>query len=406
MQLLPMCFPIGFMRLNKPTVAKLQMPAGKTDVIVFDDTLPGFGIRLRAGGKRTWIAQYRVGTKQRRIVLGNCEALDADAARARAREALARVHLGSDPQAEKVEKRQQASITLQVVAEQYLAGYAANRLKPRSLVEVERHLRSHWAPLGETGIDGLKRAMVSARLAEIAKNNGPFAANRARAALSAMYSWAIGEGLAHSNPVAGTHRATEEVSRDRVLTDEELTLVWQLAGPGDFGAIVRLLILVGSRREEVGAMTWSEITGDVWRIAAERSKNRHAHDVPLSPPALSILNALPRMVDRDLVFGSRDGPFSGWSASKAKLDERMLAALKERHGKAARLTPWRLHDLRRTAATRMIDIGVLPHIVEATLNHISGHRAGVAGVYNRAIYAAEKRAALALWGAHVEKLTR
>ena len=400
-----MCFPIGNMRLNKPNVAKLELPAGKADIIYFDDALPGFGVRLRSGGKRTWIAQYRLGTKQRRIVLGNCEALDADAARTRAKEALAKVQLGSDPQREKAEKRTQASVTLKVVSEQYLTGYAANRLKPRSLVEVQRHLRSHWAPLAETGIDGLKRAAVSARLAAIARDNGPFAANRARAALSAMYTWAIGEGLAHANPVAGTHRATAEVSRDRVLSDEEIEMVWNHAGPGDFGAIVRLLTLTGCRREEVGAMLWSEVTGDTWRIGAERSKNHQAHDVPLSKAARAILAERPRLVDRDLVFGSR-GPFQGWSTSKAYLDERMLAGLKERHGKTAKLLPWRLHDLRRTSATRMVDLGVLPHVVEAVLNHISGHRAGVAGVYNRSSYGPEKRAALELWGERVEDLTK
>ena len=125
----------------------------------------------------------------------------------------------------------------------------------------------------------------------------------------------------------------------------------------------------------------------------------------MSPQALDALSAVPRAASaRDLVFGSRAGPFSGWSKAKAELDGRMLAALRKRHGSKARLAPWRLHDLRRTTATRMVDLGVLPHVVEAVLNHISGHRGGVAGVYNRASYGPEKRAALALWGERVPEL--
>lgn len=391
------------LKLTKTNLAKFAYPEGKAEHILYDEDIAGFGIRMHPSGRRTWFVQFRIGSKQRRMTLGTLDKVDPDEARRRARDALAKAQLGNDPQAEKVEKQAQASSTLKLVAETYLERYASKRLKPRTLVEVKRHLRSHWSPLSAIGVDSVTRAAVSKRLGEIAEQNGPFAANRARAALSAMYSWAIGEGLAHINPVAGTHRATEEVSRERVLTSDELALVWTHAGHGDFGAIVRLLILTGARREEVGAMRWSEVSADTWRLPAERSKNRQAHNVPLSSEALAVLGELTRQEDRDLIFGSRTGPFQGWSGSKSRLDGQMLAALKKKNGNAAKLMPWRLHDLRRTAATRMVDLGVLPHIVEAVLNHISGHRGGVAGVYNRATYDPEKRAALALWGEHVGK---
>ena len=185
-----------------------------------------------------------------------------------------------------------------------------------------------------------------------------------------------------------------------MLSDEELRLVWSCAGEnGDYGAIIRLLILTGQRREEVGAMRWSELDLDksLWRIEAERTKNGLPHDVPLSDVALDLLAAHGRREGRDLVFGSREGPFQGWGNAKIALEGRIRAKLGEKSG----LKPWRLHDLRRTAATRMNELGVLPHVVEAVLNHISGHKAGVAGVYNRASYAAEKRQALDLWAAHV-----
>ena len=290
------------------------------------------------------------------------------------------------------------------MVERYLAERAAKRLKPRSFEEVERHLKKHWSALSGLPIRSVTRSDVAAQLGRIAKDNGPFASNRARAALSAFFSWAIGEGLADATPVLGTNKATEEISRDRVLSGEELPAIWNEAGGGDYGAIVRLLILTGQRREEVGGMLWSEIDLDKrsWRIDAERTKNGLAHEVPLSSPAAEILRARERS-GRALVFGSRDGPFQGWSNAKSALDKRIVAKLRETGANGAP-KPWRLHDIRRTVATRMADLGVQPHVIEAVLNHVSGHKAGVAGVYNRASYTAEKRYALDIWSAHVADL--
>ncbi len=146
---------------------------------------------------------------------------------------------------------------------------------------------------------------------------------------------------------------------------------------------------------------WPEINkvAATWSIAPTRTKNGLPHVVPLSSTAIELL-ATQRVLDgRELVFGSRDGPFQGWSNAKAALDLRITAT-----NGGTPIKPWRLHDLRRTVATRLGDLGTLPHVVEAVLNHVSGHRAGVAGIYNRAVYSAEKREALELWSAHVEKL--
>ena len=244
------------MKLTKAIVAGLALPQGKSEMIVFDEALPGFGLRIRSGGKRSWIAQYRLGSKQRRVTIGSVETLDADEARRRAKSALSKAHLGTDPQLEKAEARAQAAVTLGRVVEDYLARYAAKRLKPRTLNDVERYLRQHWGTLSALPIRKVTRADVAARLASIAEDNGRFAANRARAALGSFYAWAIAEGLTDANPVVGTRKAVDEIRRDRVLTDEELSLIWRQAGEGDYGAIVRLLILTGQRREEVAAMTW------------------------------------------------------------------------------------------------------------------------------------------------------
>jgi len=390
------------MKLNRVNVERLALPAGVNDRIIFDDGLPGFGLRIRDGGKRTWIVQYRVGAKQRRVTLGTVKTLNADEARKRARNALSKVHLGHDPQIEKGETRTQSVITLAAIAERYLEERAANRLKPKTLAEVTRSLRDHWKPLHRLPLAKVARVNVAGELGRIAKEHGPIAANRSRAYLSTLYAWAIGEGLADANPVVGTNKSGEEVSRDRVLDDGELRLVWSCAGDGDYGAIVRLLILLGQRREEVAAMRWSELDLDkrLWRLGGERTKNALPHDVHLPDAAIDILTLhgrrAARSKQRSLVFGEGVGPFQGWSNAKTALDKRLQAA--------SMVAPWRLHDLRRTAATGMADLGVQPHVVEAVLNHVSGHKAGVAGVYNRSSYAADKSAALTLWASHVTTL--
>jgi integrase len=392
------------MKLTKANTEQLALPPGSRDKIFFDDELRGFGLRLRDGGKRSWIAQYRVGAKQRRVTIGTVETLDPATARQRAKEVLAKVQLGHDPQIEKTERRAQASVTVGAMAERYLAERAAKRLKPRSYEEVARHLKKHWATLAEAPVRRVTRADVAIQLGHIARDSGPFASNRARAALSAFFSWAIGEGLVDATPVLGTNKATEEISRDRVLTSVELGAIWKETGEGDYAAIVRLLILTGQRREEVGGILWSEINtkAAVWAIGAERT-------VPLSTPALSLLSGLERRTGRDLVFGAGDGAFQGWSNAKGALDKRVsdhLAKDEQPPPKVNRpqLKPWRLHDIRRTVAIGLADLGVQPDVIEAVLNHVSGHKAGVAGVYNRASYAAEKRAALTLWGNHVMSL--
>lgn len=389
------------MKLTKANVDRVALPVGKSEIIIFDDALPGFGLRIRSGGKRTWIAQYRIGSKQRRVTIGTVETLDAEKARQRAKSTLAKVHLGTDPQLEKAEARAQAAVTFNSIAGHYLAQYAAKRLKPGTLKDVDRYLRRHFASFSLRPVRGITRADVAARLTHITVEHGEFAANRARSALSSLYAWAIAEGLVDSNPVLGTRKPIDEKARDRILTDDELRLIWVHAGDGDFSEIVRLLILTGQRREEVAAMTWDELDfADLtWRIPGDRTKNARAHEVPLSPSAVNILGSRRRNSQRALVFGSR-GPFSGWSKAKLALDARISSA---RGGHP--LPPWRVHDIRRTAATALADAGVLPHVVEAILNHVSGSKAGVAGIYNRSSYSTEKRAALSLWSNRVMTLT-
>ena len=207
----------------------------------------------------------------------------------------------------------------------------------------------------------------------------------------------MGEGLAEHNPVIGVNRAKENV-RERVLDAKELRLLWCALPDNDYGAIVKLLILTGQREGEIAGLRRSESREDAILLPGSRTKNHRQHLVPLSAVARAIIDdQLARQLDdkRELIFGRSQGPFSGWSKSKKRLE----AAIKSANGKA--FPHWQLHDLRRSFATHAAGIGIQPHIVESILNHQSGFRSGVAGVYNRATYDAEKRTALDRWAEHL-----
>jgi integrase len=381
------------MKLTQNSVARFKMPAGKTEHIEFDDDMHGFGLRVRAGGKaehRTFIAQYKIGEKHRRITLGNASKVTLENARREAKKIFGKVALGADPANDKAEARQAASHTLDAAIKRYLEARIGD-MKPASYEQAKIHLEKHWSPLHSLALGSIARANVAPVVTTIAKERGPIAANRARATLSALFVWAIGEGLCDNNPVVGTNKQ-EENSRSRVLSEAEAAAVWLAAPEKDYGRIVRLLLLTGCRRDEIGSLRWSEIDLEARTITlpGERTKNGRPHVVPLSDSAIAIIAAIPRR-DREHVFGQGRGGFSGWSKAKAALDE--SAKLKE---------AWTLHDLRRTAATIMADrLGVQPHIIEALLNHVSGHKAGVAGIYNLAAYEKEKAEALKLWASHL-----
>lgn len=413
------------MKLNDKTVADLSLPEGKSELIVFDDDLPGFGVRLRAGGKRTWVVQYRVGRKQRRKTIGAVTpTMNAAKARKAADIDLANVKRGGDPQAAKVEQRAKAADTFGVVAAQFLSRQK-ERLRPRSYVQVAAHMGKHWANFKGVSIHEIEKRAIAARLVKIADERGDIAANRARATLTTFFTWAISSGIVAANPALGTPLQGDEKARDHVIgkavggvkgQDDDLALadIWHACLDDDFGRAVKLLILTAVRRDEVGGMLRAELnlSTRMWHIGVARTKNKQEHDVPLSDLAIGIIEAALAQEGREsraVVFGygarARGAPdrgFAGWGKAKRELDARIDKA-RMAAGRGP-IDPWRLHDLRRTAATQMAELGVQPHIIEELLGHISGHKAGVAGIYNRASYAAEKRQALDMWAAHVEGL--
>jgi integrase len=244
----------------------------------------------------------------------------------------------------------------------------------------------------------IDRRTIAVRLGEIETASGPVARNRVRSSLSAFFSWAIKEGLLEINPVTGTGKADEGGSRERTLSQAELTALLKSLGQDQFSEIIRLLILTGQRREEIGGLLWTEINfdRDLIVLPPARTKNNRQHELPLSAQARAILKRQPdQELGRDQVFGMGEGGYSGWSDAKAALDLRLSPKIAE----------WRLHDLRRSAATIMGELGVLPHIIEAILNHVSGHRAGVAGIYNRARYEIGMRDGLQRWADWIDGLT-
>jgi integrase len=273
-------------------------------------------------------------------------------------------------------------------------------------------LCSTWADKPVTDIDShdIHTVVDEARklgLPGLPRRNNGVSESRGRkmhACLSNLFRWAQQHRKVTVNPCVGVYHPGPPPARDRVLTDAELKLFWQACeqiGP-PYGPLFQLLALTGQRLAEVTGMAYSELSDDLstWTIPGSRVKNHRTHIVPLPPLVRSVIGGLRRIENHDgLVFTNSGKKLTGFSRAKSELDQSM-ATLARAEGLAA----WRLHDLRRTCATGMGDLGILPHIVEACLNHVSGSKGGVAGVYNRAAYAAESAAALERWAVHVEGL--
>ena len=390
------------MKLDSKTVAALKL-SDKSDQIFFDDQLPGFGFRLRrgAGGKinKSWIVQYRRASGTRRVLIGNADVISAEAARAAAKKILAQAALGGDPQADRADRRAKDQLAVRSVVADYLEA-KKNDVRPRTLVEATRYLSTgaYFRPLHAMPIDTVKRKDIASCLVAITRKNGSVTAARARASLSAFFTWAMQAGLTETNPVIGAIQPKDSKGRSRVLSDAELAALWHASGDDEYGRIIRLLILTGARRAEIGGLRWSELDADsgTWTLPSERSKNKHAHTLPLPAAAWNIIKAVPRLAHRDQLFGvSAEEGFTDWGKDKIALDDRLLGKMTE---------PWTIHDIRRTVATRMADLGVQPHIIEAVLNHRSGYKGGISGIYNRSSYDREVRAVLALWSDHIRAL--
>jgi integrase len=292
-----------------------------------------------------------------------------------------------DVQLGKFSEKRRDIATFGEVVPQFIELYAKPR--NRSWKSTERVL-TKFAPLNERPINEIRRSHVVFILDGLTASGATIGVNRALAAVKKLFAWCVDRGTIEINPVAGLKAPAKEVSRDRVLTDDELRAYWAAAETEGFpfAQFAQVLVLTGQRRGEVAGMSRSEIDFEkaVWTIPAKRAKNATQHAVPLAPFVIDILKSLPRFLNSDLVFTTTGKtPISGFGRFKRRLDNFSAG------------DDWRLHDLRRTAATNMALAGVQPHIIEAVLNHKSGIVSGVAAVYNRHAYLDEKREALHLW---------
>ena len=380
----------------------MAAPAGSITWDCPKTGVPGFGVRVTKAGARSWVVRYRVGGKQVMKVIGTVAGIAATKARKQAGDFVNASKVGID-KAEEAKARHAvaAGAMMQAIFAAYLddcdTKQREGRIRAKTVQEARRALTLHAKPLARKLANTITRKELADWKKGIRQTSGARTSDLAASYVAAAFDQAILEGVVdRDNPARKLPKAGGVVARDRVLSDAELKAIWHHADPAtDYGAIVRLLMLTGQRREEIGCVEDNDIDAKerVLLIPAFRAKNKRAHAIYLAQPAWAILK--PRK-GRTRLFGSNpDGNgFSGWSKAKARLDE------------ASGVVDWRLHDLRRTAATGMASLGIAPHIVEAALNHVSGFRAGVAGVYNRHQYRAEIREAMIRWAWHVRRLAR
>lgn len=356
---------------------------------VRDEVVTGLLIRVSITGSLVWYLTTAVRDQPRRIKLGTYPILSVADARERAREILREVQLGIfgiEP-----EKK----LTLGDAIPQFISLYAKPR--NRSWRDTERWLWK-FTELHDRPLEEIKRSQVVRELDRFMARGMGTGTNRALASIKKLFAWCLDRGTIETNPVAGLKPPAKELSRDRVLSDEEIVTCWRAAEEqgAAFEAFLKIAILTGQRRGEVAGMRWVELNldGATWTIPSARAKNGTQHVVPLSPSVVHILRTLPRYSSSEYVFTTTGStPISGFGRLKDRLDS------------ALGTDDWRVHDIRRTVATNMARLAVQPHIIEAVLNHKSGIVSGVAAIYNRHAYLEEKRLALLKWAERIESLT-
>ncbi|PIO46758.1 tyrosine-type recombinase/integrase [Phyllobacterium zundukense] len=364
----------------------------------WDDVVRGLVLRVSPTGVKSWTVVYHRESDgaKRRVTIGKFPAIDLAKARAKALGAVTAVSDGEDPAGKKRARRD--SMTVRELGALYVEKYA--KRNKRTWAEDERLLKVEVYPeIGDMKALAVKRRDILDIIESKADAGFLAQSTQILAVVRKAFNWAVENDYLESSPVIGVKPRAKPTRRERVLSDDEIRTLWKALSEvpilSDTVSIFRLLLLTGQRSGEVCGIVRSEIDLEkaIWTIPGVRTKNGLTHVVPLSDEALAIVAAALETVDEE-------GNASLFSRIGNSIEPNAVA-------QAARLKlqllgmPWTPHDLRRTVATGMAGIGVMPHIVEATLNHISGFRAGVAGVYNRAAYEPEKRRALDMWAEHI-----
>ncbi len=380
--------------LTAKTVEKMQ-PNPERRREIPDGLLPGLYLVVQPSGAKSWAIRFRANGKTAKVTLGRFPAIELAKARELARDQLEAVAKGRDPAAE---KRAAKAIALPTTVGDLCDLYIERHLKrnvrrwENAKGEIDNHIRPR---AGNLALAALTRAHVREMVREIGETY-PVAANRALARLRAVLNWAVAEDLVEANVAAGIKRPTREVPVDRILSDAELRAVWDASDGLKFPAreFARLLILSGQRRDDIRLMHWGEIDLEnrAWVIPADRYKSRRSHFVPLTDAMVEILEGLP-FKDRGGYVLSLDGgtrAYSNVQRPKGMLD------------KAARVTGWTWHDLRRTTRTGLSRLGIREDIAARVIGHAVGGRLGA--TYNLYEFVDEKRAALNAWAQHVQSL--
>lgn len=384
-------------KLTDPRVASLKCKADQ-QLDTYDSLVRGLGVRSSPGGTKTFFVMYRYQGRARRLTLGRYGILTLSAAREMARQALGDLADGIDPSVRRMRARLKPACdrdTFVGLVDEYFVKYAKhnNRSWHETRRLLTREFVSKWSARDIRQID---KSDVNSVLDQIVARGSSHTANHAFACLRRLFNWAVERGYLEHSPCAGSKPPTPIVSRERVLSDQELANVWRAATDISYpyGRIVQLLILTAQRRDEVAQMRWEDLdlNNGIWTIPAALNKSNREHTVPLPDICLQIINACPRDHSQ-LVFPARgkDVAVSGFSKWKRQLDER------------CGVKNWRIHDLRRTAATGMAALDVEPHVIDRVLNHAQH---GIAGVYNRYKYRDQISNALAVWSNHVATLIK
>jgi integrase len=404
--------------LSEETIKRLQPPAKGNSITYFAGATVqgakaprGFGVRVTASGARAFVLNYRLRGREHRFTIGAWPDWSALKAVREARNLRHRVDRGEDPLTDRAAIPATKSIS--GVIDDFMTRYVRSKERPlRSADQIQSAFERLVKPrIGKIGVHELRRSHVAEMLDKVEDEAGPVQADRVRAYLRKALSWYAERDDEFNLNAAfvrvGARANSKERARTRVLSDDELRIIWPLLGEaGAFGALLKTLLLTAQRRDEVANMTWTEIGPDgIWTIPAERYKTKRSNHVPLSNPARRVIEAQPKIDGCEYVFPSRTKtPFSGFGKSKARLDRAVLLYMQKRAKKGAEIEPlpnWTLHDLRRTAKTLMARAGVRPDISERVLGHVI---AGVEGTYDRHSYADEKRDALEMLAAMIESI--
>jgi integrase len=379
--------------------------------------MPGFALRVSYQGTKSWILMTRVHGKLIRLTLGEWPVVTLADAHAKAREARQHAKAGTDPR--EVERQRQLEFselqqqTFGTMADQFLNRYAKPKLRPRTIEGYEAALKgSLTTAWQDKPIASISRRDVMALLDGLEGRGKHGMAKLTLAYLRKFFGWCSERDVISELPTTRVRLNGSLKPRERTLGLDELHRVWNaaVAVGRTGGALVKMLMLTGQRRSETSAMRWRDLAGlengnPLWSIPGEVTKNHRPHQVPLAPAAVAIIRAQPIIQitrdkgqeDSEFVFTTNGlVPFSALNKTKMQIDERIVKAVAEDSGEP--MAPWTFHDLRRSLVTGMNDLGLAqPHVIEAIVNHISGHRGGIAGIYNKAVYMDERRRALQAW---------